>query len=647
VPEGIAWPTWHPEGKLFATSSEWPVEGCYRITLWDAQTRRPALPPLEGPRSAGVVVRFNHAGDRLVNTDWAHIGRVWDWRSGRQLLALPARCSTFQFSPDDSLLAAEYGPKVPLFRFRSGAEFRTLPRSGATRRIGFMQGGHREFCLHPNGRLLAAGARDGIVLIDLHRLEEIGLLPLPDDYPLCFEPAGNALLTLGRDGLIRWALQGTETTSDRVRIGSPEVLDPQGNTAFCSSSSDGKVIACPTRGGARILRRTEDGRIQSANVGPQHDVRASAVSPDGRWVATGSHSLTEGAGAKVWDARTGKHVADLPVGGVCSPWFSPDARWLVTDSEEGYRIWKAGTWQEGPPLVHARLSDGCAFSPDRRLLALGGGTGVVRLVRPETGTEVARLSAPEKTRLMPFAFTPDGGALLTCGLESREMHVFDLRAIRAGLRELGLDWDDEPLPAAVPRPAEPLHVEVDLANIRGRIDARRLYNDGNGHFHKKEYAKAAEKYRLAVKKDPENALVHNNLAWLLLTAPEPFRNAREALPLARRAVELEGTNPLSLNTLGVALYRNEQYAEAIVVLEKSLHQGKGAADAFDLYFLAMCHARQDDAQKAVDCFDRAVRWVEERKDKLSGAWREELTQFRAEAREVLDKQSPPSPEGGP
>ena len=111
------------------------------------------------------------------------------------------------------------------------------------------------------------------MLIDLHRLEEIGLLPLPDDYLLGFEPAENALLALGRDGLIRWEVQGAETTSDRGRIGTPEILDFRGDTHLCSSSADGKVIACPTGGGTRLLRRTEDGRIQVDNVGPQQDVR--------------------------------------------------------------------------------------------------------------------------------------------------------------------------------------------------------------------------------------------------------------------------------------------------------------------------------------------------------------------------------------
>jgi hypothetical protein len=324
------------------------------------------------------------------------------------------------------------------------------------------------------------------------------------------------------------------------------------------------------------------------------------------------------------------------------PWFSPDAKWLVTDSYEGYRIWKVGTWEEGPPLGDALQSHGCAFTPDGHLLALGAGTGVVRLVRPETGEEVARLTVPEKSRLLPCLFTPDGGTLVTFGMESWEYYRFDLRALREGLRELGLDWEEEPLPAAVPSPVEPLRVEVDLANLRGRVESRRLYDEGNGLSAKKEYAQAAEKYRLAIKKDPENALAHNNLAWLLLTAPEPFRNVQEALPLARRAAALEAANPNHFNTLGVALYRNELYAEAIANLEKSLQGGKGGADAFDLYFLAMCHAKQGDAGKAVDCFNRAVRWVEGRKEKLPEAWREELIQFRDEAAAVLGVQ--PSPD---
>src|SRR5262249_43155430 len=100
VPEGISWATWHPEGELRATGNERAVGGTRKIILWDAQSRQRAPPSMDGPQNAGLVLCFNHAGDRLVSTDWGALWRIWDWRSGRQLLALPALGTFFQFSRD-------------------------------------------------------------------------------------------------------------------------------------------------------------------------------------------------------------------------------------------------------------------------------------------------------------------------------------------------------------------------------------------------------------------------------------------------------------------------------------------------------------------------------------------------------------------
>ncbi len=82
---------------------------------------------------------------------------------------------------------------------------------------------------------------------------------------------------------------------------------------------------------------------------------------------------------------------------------------------------------------------------------------------PQTGREVARISSPEETRLQPLCFSPDGGLLVTYGRETEMVHIFNLRAIRRQLAELGLDWDQPPLaPASPSNDATPWKIEVDL-----------------------------------------------------------------------------------------------------------------------------------------------------------------------------------------
>jgi WD40 repeat protein len=131
--------------------------------------------------------------------------------------------------------------------------------------------------------------------------------------------------------------------------------------------------------------------------------------------------------------------------------FSPDGRWLAT-AGGGVRLWRVGTWQPGPALDSPNdLS--FAFSPDGQLLALGGGTrGLVRLVSPDTGKEVARLQTPEESRLEPQCFSPDGTQLVLRGTESAAIHLIDLRAIRDQLGPLGLDWDAPQYPPAGEKP---------------------------------------------------------------------------------------------------------------------------------------------------------------------------------------------------
>jgi tetratricopeptide (TPR) repeat protein len=260
------------------------------------------------------------------------------------------------------------------------------------------------------------------------------------------------------------------------------------------------------------------------------------------------------------------------------------------------------------------------------------------LVQPDTLREIARLEGPDHNRVYPTCFRPDGANLVTYGADQQTLHVWDLRALRKELAAFGLDWDAPPYPTATEGPDRRVpQVTVDLGNLKGFAEGDRLLREGNQHWYAKKYDKAIEVLRQAVQKDPDNAEANNNLAWFLIAGPKEFRNAKEALPFARKSVELSPRVYTYHNTLGVALYRDGQPAQAIPILEKSLEKGGGQSDSFDLFFLAMCHHQLGHKDKAKECYDRGVRWFQDHRGSLPANYVEELTAFQAEAKEVLEK----------
>jgi hypothetical protein len=345
--------------------------------------------------------------------------------------------------------------------------------------------------------------------------------------------------------------------------------------------------------------------IQSANrwirLGPQEDVRFCAVSPDGRWVATGSHGARHGPGAMVWDASTGQLVRELPVSAFCRVSFSPNGKWLLTTGG-GARLWSVGDWSEGPALG-SPLPLGGVFSTDGSQLALADAPGVIRLVVPTSGKEVVRLTAPEPTALFPCCFTADGTRLLCLDTDKEMLQIFDLRLIRRQLAEMNLDWEAPPFPQEQPIEERGKQVAVELVGAEMLMTAVEL----------------------------------NNEAWRLVTNTTIQRDPERALKLVQLALKQQPGNAHFLNTLGVIHYRRQQYGEAITVLEKSQAGSKEQLDVANLFFLAMCHSRLGATDKARDCFQQAVKWMKGKKD-LSLQRTLELQAFRSEAETVLSQE---------
>jgi serine/threonine protein kinase/dipeptidyl aminopeptidase/acylaminoacyl peptidase len=612
---GAFWVAWNPEGKTLAASG-----GDLNIYLWDEATRKQTQ-VLRGHKNGGIAFNFNHTGDLLASTGWEDVLRLWDPRTGQQLFGTPATISIPRFSPDGRLAADIDGTKLRLFKVTVTRGYRTLVRAPV------LGGEHYRYtAFSPDGRLLAAAMTDGVGFWDAASGTALDSLPLGQTFGVLFEPSG-ALLTNTAAGLLRWPVQADPAATEVVRIGPPQKLPLPVTAANIARSQDGSVIAITQGDGGLVLHNDRPDRL--VRLRPHYDVRTITVSPDGRLVATGSHS---GLHVKVWEAETGNFLVELPMGALSFALFSPDGRWLATRGQGGCRLWAVDSWREGP-AIDASMLAAFAFSPDSKLLAVGTSQGIIRLVDPDTGREYARLEDPNQQQIASLTFSPDGTQVAAVGSGGQWCHLWDLRALGQGLAELGLPWD---LPSSLPpgpenRP-QPLRLTIQL-------DAPHYERRGHIHSRAHQYTEAIADYLKALELDPNRAEACNSLAWIYVTAPSQFRHADQALPLALKATQLAPNEAAYQNTLGVVYYRLGKYEQAIAALERSLQKTKHAAH--DLFFLAMSYQQNGDSVKAQDHYERALRWWQGQGNSLPQGHIEELTAFRAEAEALLKKKAMP------
>jgi WD40 repeat protein len=597
----------------------------YKIDLWDAVTGA-ARATLVGHSNGGLNASFHPAGTLLASNGYESRLRLWDAVLGQPLLSVTGLGS--QFSRDGRIVI-RLEDRLTTYRFEPALEYRTFAHADREPM------GYRGPSIHPDGRILAAGADRVLVLWDLADGKELAFLPIGLVWGSLFEPAGD-LITFGAIGVQRWPIR-LHAGRGELKIGPPRRLPLPESACGLARDRSGRIVAAADHTHAYVAA---PGR--TFRVGPLDDCRYVAVSPDGRWLATGSHVR----GVQVWrideaikdPAKEATKVADLPTEHGTPVGFTPDGKWLVAGNVAGNpRLRRVGTWREEAEDT-GRI--GC-FSPDGRITAIAEPTRIIRLVEFATGRTLARLESPDLGGTELLAFSPDGSRLVlgTNDRPAPSVRVWDLRAIRKDLAGLGLDWEapayPEVDPAAATGPRSPLQVAVDLGAYRGLDEeAWALFRQAGDLQEAGKLGEAVAVFRRAVNRSPDLALAHNTLAWLLATAPPPHRRPDEAVAHARRAVKLAPDERMYFNTYGVALYHAGRYAEAIPMLEKSLAGGFGDLDGFDLFFLAMAHHRLGHREEARRCFDRALTWAREPKFFTAQSARE-LRMFHDEAQGIL------------
>jgi WD40 repeat protein/tetratricopeptide (TPR) repeat protein len=678
--KAITWLAWHPDGDLLAA-----VEGDLKIGLWDVRSRR-RIRLLEGPRSGGVWSRFSRGGDLLIADGWDSVLRVWDPYSGRLLFSAPFGLPRgTNIDPSDRLLPEIYNENLRLREVARSPSYRTLVgKSGPPEKE------YRSVAMGAPGqartRLLAVGAKGGVSLWDLATATEVGWLPISlsavrTEYVL-FDGDG-ALLTSGPSGVRRYPVAvDPEPSGDagqpsalRVAIGPGQLLPLPASDCQLAASRDGKVIALAMRYGALVLH--QDRSEKAIVLSPHGDCRYVAVSPDGRWVATGGHTSW---GVKIWSASGGPPIKELKTG-AAGVGFSPDGRWLLTAA--GDRLWQVGSWDEGPRCAPQGAWVGFAFSPEGRVVTHNNYGGLIHLRDVETGREYARLQYPDGALTVRSTFSLDGTRLVAVNDAFQAVHVWDLEALGRELAAAGLDWKLPLAATTVARGADivPLKVTIqpadqkdewrheldkidkdlagkpkdpDLHARRGRLyyqlsrlnealgelsralelrrDAQTLVWRGRTYRALNKNAEAAADWRAALEIQSvpaDEAMICNNLAWFLAAGPADVRSPEEALKLASRAVRISPKQSMYMNTLGVAYYRLGRFDEAAETLRRNLEQSDHSAH--DLYFLAMTFRQLAQAVKARDYYTQAEYWLSINEKSLEPPIRAELESIRSEA----------------
>jgi len=157
--------------------------------------------------------------------------------------------------------------------------------------------------------------------------------------------------------------------------------------------------------------------------------------------------------------------------------------------------------------------------------------------------------------------------------------------------------------------------------VRGELDwivMKALEKDRSRRY------ETANGFAMAVSpKQAQAAQQLNNQAWRLATHRDAKqRDAARAVELASQAVALNPKAGTLWNTLGVAHYRAGNWNDALGALSKSLQMTHGH-EAFDTFFVAMCHCRLGSREEARKWYQRSVRSAS-----APGVHWEELDRFR-------------------
>lgn len=386
---------------------------------------------LPGFPTVAQTLAFNAEGSLLAVQGMDRILRLVDTEAVRHAFEAPCDSGGITFDPEGERFGPVFrGEEFGSFRLRKPSEFRQA--NIASTRIEF-----DEVKFSRDARWVAVGNLTNVVFCDAVDGRRLLSRPGWRITACALDPADDFVYAANITGMFRWRSH----LDDQNRLGLSEmelVFKGRGWRSFGFSPDGSRFVAANIHSNAAFVFDRSLTNIL-ATLGPQAADDAVAISPDNRWVTTGSSKDRQ---VRVWDALSVELVRSIPAGEKPRASFSADGKWLAT-SGDAFTLLDVRSWELAPPLPlpeNRPIPGAAAFSPDGQVLAIVWNFSLIQLVNLRNFRSLGELQSPGKIALHAIQFSPDGSLLAGTGAVGR-LQIWDMRQIRARLREFALDWD--------------------------------------------------------------------------------------------------------------------------------------------------------------------------------------------------------------
>lgn len=389
-----------------------------------ARLRR-EMTTLLGHRDSVRCLAFSPKGQWLASGGADRMVLLWDLNSGksRLLKGPPSPVNSLAFDPNGSRLLAVVGDEVRLWNVPDGQEIALPGPMGRAAAAAFSPDG---------GKILAVGPDRTLRAWDIAGGEQVIERGLSGDVSrLCVSMRGNrfalanssSLMDSGGDDL-RQILGKVSQPSLKIwewtgTAGAPRAAEAVPGIQSLAFDPEGKWLLATTPTAGPVLFDVATGKRGPTLEGTTAGTAGAAWSPDGKWIALAGHDgrvqLCDAASHRRECAFHGYESAANCVA------FGPDSHHLAAGGNDGtVRIWAYPAPANIVPWPsHKGKVNVVAICPRGKNVASGGDDGTLCVRNLEDGKPVfPPLKAHTPLRVTGLAYSPDGGTLVSVGLDN-------------------------------------------------------------------------------------------------------------------------------------------------------------------------------------------------------------------------------------